>query len=162
MLIRNALKKVQGVSICLIVQMYNETKQNLVYNKQMDLNWYKTLNKSALTPPDWIFGPVWTILYILMFISLWIVIKDGEYLSKIPQIVLFFIQLGLNLLWPQLFFAKHNITMSFIDIVLLVIVLIFTIISFWQVSHLASILLIPYLLWVSFATYLNYKIMVLN
>lgn len=126
------------------------------------LEWYKSLNLPALTPPDWVFAPAWTILYSLMFISIFLVLKDGNIAAKIPQIGLFCIQLGLNLLWPDLFFVRHFIGMALIDIFLLLIVILFTIISFWHISHLAALILIPYFLWVSFATYLNYEIFALN
>jgi len=130
------------------------------------MNWYKSLNRSKLTPPSWVFAPAWTILYITIFISFVVLVKDGttggDINTKIPQLLLFCLQLGLNLVWPKLFFGKHLIGLSLIDILLLWVVIFFTIISFWQVSHLAAILLIPYFLWVSFASYLNYKIFVLN
>ena len=130
--------------------------------KESTLNWYKTLNRSSLTPPDWVFGPAWAILYLTMIISMFLILKDGNFATKIPQIGLFCVQLGLNLLWPDLFFSRHLIGASLIDIALLWVVIVFTIISFAKVSVLAAIIIIPYLLWVSFATYLNYKIFTLN
>lgn len=128
----------------------------------MKLDWYTTLNKSSLTPPDWVFAPAWIILYISMAVSLILVLKDGSIFSRIPQIGLFCIQLGLNLLWPDLFFNRHLIGASLIDIILLWLVIIFTIVSFSKVSIIAAVILLPYLAWVSFAAYLNYKIFILN
>ncbi len=128
----------------------------------MYMDWYNSLNKSSLTPPSWVFGPAWSFLYTTILIAFIVLVKDGNLLLKVPQFVLFFLQLGLNLYWPVLFFQKHLIGASLVDIVLLWVVLLFTIISFWQVSHLAAVILAPYFIWITFATYLNYKIFVLN
>lgn len=135
------------------------------YNKGMkeaNLNWYNSLNRSGLTPPGWVFAPIWTILYLMMFASLILIVKDGYISNKIPQLGLFFIQLGLNLLWPDLFFSRHLAGAALIDIILLWVAILFTIISFTKLSIVAAVLLVPYFLWVSFATYLNYKIFILN
>ena len=128
----------------------------------MDSNWYKSLKQPQLTPPDWIFAPVWTVLYLSMLVSFILMVKDGNISAKISQIGLFMIQLALNLLWPDLFFARHMIFAAMVDIIILLVFIILTIISFWKVSPLAGAILIPYLLWVSFASYLNYQICVLN
>ncbi len=128
----------------------------------MNLNWYATLNKSHLTPPSWVFAPAWTFLYITIIISFLLLIKGGNLHSKILPITFFVIQMILNLIWSPLFFGKHLILASLIDIVLLWVFILLTIISFWQFSKTASLILIPYFLWVSFASYLNYKVFVLN
>lgn len=118
--------------------------------------WYATLNKPLFSPPNSVFGPIWTILYILMGISLYLVWVK----KKIPPV--FWIQLTLNVLWSVIFFALKNPTLAFIEILALWIAIYFTIKSFSRVSKTASNLLIPYLLWVTFATLLNLSIVVLN
>lgn len=130
--------------------------------KETTQTWYKSLKRSRLTPPDWVFAPAWIFLYITILISFILIVKDGHILSKIPRLLIFFIQLGLNILWPKLFFEDHLIKEAMIDIILLWASILLMIISFWNISIFAALILIPYLLWVSFATYLNYKIFVLN
>lgn len=128
----------------------------------MKLDWYNTLNKSPLTPPSWVFGPAWTVLYVMIGLSFFFILREGNLSSKIPQISVFVFQLTLNLMWSKLFFGMHLIKASLVDIIVLWISIILTIILFWQISHTAAFLLIPYLLWVSFASYLNYQIFRLN
>ncbi|MBI2405804.1 tryptophan-rich sensory protein [Candidatus Microgenomates bacterium] len=123
--------------------------------------WYATLNKPIFSPPNWVFAPVWTTLYILMGISLYFVWVSK---SKIKQkvLTLFFIQLGLNALWSILFFGLKNPTLAFIEIVALWITIFLTIKYFYPISKLAAYLLVPYILWVSFASVLNVAIVLLN
>ena len=122
--------------------------------------WYDTIEKPTFNPPDWIFGPVWTILYITMGISLYFIVT-----SKIKNsiaIYFFFTQLILNGLWSILFFGMKNPLLAFIDIIFLVGFVLTTIITSAKVSKVSSIILIPYLFWISFATILNYSILILN
>jgi tryptophan-rich sensory protein len=123
-------------------------------------NWYETIQKPAFNPPNWIFGPVWTILFIMMGIALYLVWTSGK--ANNSALWIFGIQLGLNALWSILFFGLHSPLWAFVDIIVLWFAILATIISFYSVSATASYLLIPYILWVSFATILNWKIMVLN
>ncbi len=119
-------------------------------------NWYVGLIKPPFNPPNWIFGPVWTLLYFLMAISLSIVWnKNGN--KKI-----FFLQLFLNFLWSFVFFYLHNPMLGFIVIVLLWLSILKTIVNFKKISSVAAGLLVPYLLWVSLAALLNLSIVVLN
>lgn len=128
----------------------------------MDLNWYNTLNKPPLTPPAGIFAPVWGIIYILMFLSFFIFMSAKTDKDKKSGAVFFIIQLLLNFSWSPVFFYLHNIKLSFIIITLIIIFLILTINSFYKVSKISAYLLIPYLVWICFATYLNFGIMMLN
>lgn len=128
----------------------------------MDLNWYNTLNKPPLTPPAWIFAPVWGIIYILMFLSFFIFMSAKTDKDKKSGAGFFLIQLLLNFSWSPVFFYLHNIKLSFIIITLIIIFLILTINSFYKVSKISAYLLIPYLVWICFATYLNFGIMMLN
>ncbi len=119
--------------------------------------WYATLPKPALNPPSWVFGPVWTMLYLLMGISLFLVWQQRAKNSKktTPALIIFFTQLLLNTLWSVLFFGLHSPGLALIDIVLLWVAILFTIISFSRISRPAAYLLVPYILWVTFAIYLN-------
>jgi len=121
--------------------------------------WYLTLNKPSFNPPSWIFGPVWTTLYILMGIALYIVWKNKNSGFAIP---VFVIQLVLNSLWSFLFFGMKNIQFAFIEIIFLWVSILLCIILFYRISKPAAYLLVPYILWVSFASVLNYELMRLN
>lgn len=118
--------------------------------------WYATLNKPFFSPPNWIFAPVWTIIYILMGISLYLVWTK----RKVPSV--FWVQLILNALWSITFFGIRNPALALVDIVALWIAIILTIKAFSKTSKLAANLLYPYLAWVSFATVLNLAIVLLN
>ena len=128
--------------------------------------WYKTINKSVLNPPDWIFAPVWTTLYIMIAISGWLVwnkLGDDFYKkASSPQIKIYSLQLLANFIWSIIFFGMQNPKAAFAEILLLLTLIILNIRSFRKISKTASYLLIPYLLWVSFATYLNGTIAILN
>jgi len=125
--------------------------------------WYTTLQKPFFNPPNWIFGPVWTLLYLIMGISLYIVwIAKVEKKAKLQGITFFFIQLALNVLWSILFFGLKSPTAALIGIIFLWLAIFLTIRSFLQISKKAGWLLIPYLVWVSFATILNLSIVILN
>jgi tryptophan-rich sensory protein len=126
-------------------------------------DWYVALEKPAFAPPNWIFGPVWITLYFLMGLSLYIVWKD-ELKSKTRNafFVVFGIQLILNALWSFLFFGLRSPFLGLLDIILLDIMVIVTIIYAKSISKLAMILLIPYLIWIVFASFLNYVIFLVN
>ncbi|MDP2598324.1 MAG: TspO/MBR family protein [Candidatus Liptonbacteria bacterium] len=125
--------------------------------------WYADLQKPALNPPGWIFGPVWTILYLLMGISLFLVWRRGtENKDARTAIVLFAAQLILNAFWTIIFFGLHNPALAFVEIVVLLAAIIWTTVLFYKISRVAGILLLPYILWVSFAAYLNFAIWQLN
>lgn len=118
--------------------------------------WYQTLDKPSFSPPNWVFGSVWTILYILMGISLYLVWTK----RKIPSV--FWIQLILNAIWSIIFFGLKNPTLALVDIIALWIAIVLTIKAFSKINKLAGNLLYPYLAWVSFATVLNLAIVFLN
>ncbi len=128
--------------------------------------WYSGLTKPALNPPGWVFGPVWVILYFLMGISLWLVWSfDGardKTRNKTKALWLFAAQLVLNAIWSPVFFGAHSIGGALAIIALLWAAIVLTIFTFAKVSKTAAWLLVPYILWVSFAVYLNFSIWVLN
>ena len=121
--------------------------------------WYAALAKPPWTPPGWVFGPVWTVLYPLMAVAGWTVWREGR--SRIA-VLLFLLQLALNAAWPWLFFGRHRPDWAFFDIVALTIVLAATIVAFYRVRRRAALLLVPYLAWVVFAGALNFAVWRLN
>ena len=125
--------------------------------------WYAQLQKPAITPPDWVFAPAWTILYIMMAISVFLVWNKGLDHPKVKiAIALFLIQLALNAAWTPMFFGFHLILPALIDIVVLFMAILATLLVFKGISSRASILLIPYLIWVGYAAVLNALIWHLN
>lgn len=120
--------------------------------------WYLSLKKPSWNPPGYVFGPVWTTLYILMGVASWLVWKSK---AREP-LVLYGVQLALNFAWSLLFFNAQSLSWALIDIVALLGVLAATVASFWRVSHLAGYLMMPYLAWVSFATVLTLNLTMTN
>lgn len=125
--------------------------------------WYATLVKPAISPPNWIFGPVWTTLYVLMGTAAWLVWQKGWDTPGVKlALSLYMLQLILNALWSFLFFGMHALGLAFLELVLLWLSIAGTMVLFYALSPLAAVLLIPYLAWVSFAGYLNYLLYTLN
>ena len=125
--------------------------------------WYEALLKPVFNPPDWIFAPVWTLLFILMGISLFLVWRRGwkDILVR-KGVTMFFIQLCFNLLWSYFFFGLHNPHLAFLEIIALWLSIAALMINFYRVDKRAAWLLWPYLAWVSFAAFLNFSILQLN
>jgi len=125
--------------------------------------WYATLAKPALNPPSWIFAPVWTTLYLLMGIAASLVWKKGLERRDVKIALGAFVgQLVLNALWSVIFFGLHDPLWAFIDLVAMWLVIIWTMALFYRISKASMWLLMPYILWVSFAAFLNYSIWALN
>ena len=147
-----------------------------VFTMSSIAGWYAGLVKPALNPPAWVFGPVWTTLYALMGIATWLVWKQwdqGNPSTKLKvkiALAIFGLQLFLNAIWSIIFFGStsltinglNNIGIAFIDIAALWLAIVWTMVVFYKISKPACYLLVPYLLWVSFASYLNYSIWMLN
>ena len=127
-----------------------------------NIDWFDSLNKPFLNPPDWIFTPVWIVLYIMIGISFLLFLKGGITKEKRLPLTFFLIQLALNFAWPAVFFGMQNIILAFVILVFMYLFLVLTIITFFKHSKLSSLLLIPYLFWLSFAGYLNFSFLVLN
>lgn len=128
----------------------------------LNLNWYSALNHPPLTPPSWVFPPAWAGLYTMIFISFVLfALKRTEH-SKISGFVLFFVQLLLNFIWPSIFFYFKNISMAFWVLILLDFAVLLTLIEFYKISKKSAYFLIPYFIWILFATYLNFGFLVLN
>lgn len=127
------------------------------------VNIYNKFNNPPLSPPSWVFPVVWTILYALMGISLYLVWnKNIPCLKKRSAIIFFSLQLILNFIWSPVFFILQNFLLSFIILVFMWILTLGMIISFYKISKPAGILQIPYIIWLSFAAYLNYGVYLLN
>lgn len=125
--------------------------------------WYATLNKPFFSPPNWLFGPVWTLLYFLMGVSFYLIWKQGWKKKKVRGAGMYFLaQLGLNFIWSPIFFGLRSPLMALFVIIALWILIVVTMKKFYPLSKWAAYLLVPYLLWVSFATILNAAIVVLN
>lgn len=127
--------------------------------------WYGALNKTTLTPPNWVFGPVWTLLYILMAMAAYLVWasnhENNRNITK-DAMLLFVGQLVLNALWSILFFGNHLLLTAFIEIIFLLITIIFTTVWFFRISKPAGYLMTPYIAWVSFASILNFLVYLAN
>lgn len=125
-------------------------------------DWYTGLVKPSWNPPNWLFGPVWSALYLLMAISVWLVwLKEGLADAVIP-LVIFLLQLVLNAAWSWLFFGKHEMGIAFLEILFLWAAILACIIVFWNLNPISGVLLVPYILWVTFAAVLNYTLWQLN
>ena len=125
-------------------------------------DWYPTLVKPAWNPPAWLFGPVWTVLYIAMAVAAWLVWRRVGWAGTRLALTLFMVQLTLNAAWSIIFFGLRNPGAAFAEVVVLWAAILGTLVLFWQVSVPAGILFIPYLTWVSFAAVLNFSIWRLN
>jgi benzodiazapine receptor len=126
------------------------------------VSFYDALHKPPATPPPAVFGPAWTILYLLMGIAVWLLWREGLTRLTALALGLFAAQLVLNFAWSLIFFGQHRIGAALIEIAVLWFVILATIIAFWRVRPAAGALLLPYLGWVSFASYLNAGIWRLN
>ncbi|MFT5754255.1 MAG: benzodiazapine receptor [Flavobacterium sp.] len=153
------VKIVITVAICLTVGYLS----SLVTQSSID-TWYPTITKPSFNPPNWIFAPVWTLLFILMGISAGLIWDKLDENKEIVKKGLFFfgVQLGLNAMWSYLFFGLNNLLLASLEIVLLLLIIYETFLIFKKVDKKASYLLIPYMLWVAFATILTITIYFLN
>lgn len=125
--------------------------------------WYAGLNKPFFSPPNWIFGPVWTILYAMMAVAAWLIWEKGQNKKEVQSALLVFLaQLAVNVLWSFLFFAWHSLWGAYLGIIVLWLLILLTIIRFFKLDRTAGWLLVPYILWVSFASFLNLAIAILN
>ena len=123
---------------------------------------YADLVRPDWAPPSAVFGPVWTILYALMGVAAWLVWRVGGFRAARAALTLFLVQLAVNALWSWLFFGWRQGALAFADIVLLWGLIVATLVAFWRIQPLAGALLVPYLLWVSFAAALNHAVWQLN
>jgi len=124
--------------------------------------WYQSLAKPSFNPPAWVFGPVWSVLYLLIGVAAWQVWRTRGFGGARAAMVLFAAQWVLNAAWTGLFFGLESATLGLVDIVALWVVIVAMVVAFFRASVLAGVLILPYLLWVSFATVLNSALWWLN
>lgn len=124
--------------------------------------WYESLTKPPLNPPNWVFGPVWTVLYIMIAGSIFLYLRAPAKQYFTVTVTVLVIHLVLNFVWTPLFFSLHSLSLALLDIILLDLTLICVLILFWKTSWVAGALLIPYFFWVCLATYLSAGFFLLN
>eukprot|EP01120_Amphizonella_sp_Union-15-10_P001928 TRINITY_DN12078_c0_g1_i1.p1 TRINITY_DN12078_c0_g1~~TRINITY_DN12078_c0_g1_i1.p1 ORF type:complete len:163 (+),score=26.09 TRINITY_DN12078_c0_g1_i1:182-670(+) len=124
--------------------------------------WYPNLKKPSWTPPNWIFGPAWSALYLSMGVASWLIWKKGGFEKQTVPLLLYGSQLLTNFLWTPLFFGAHKMGLAMLDILLMDLLTAGCIATFYPVDSTAGLLMVPYLCWITFATFLNYKIWCLN
>jgi len=151
-----------GSKVGLVLWILAALAAGWIGSRFMPGDWYASLAKPSWNPPNTIFGPVWTVLYILMGVSAWLVWRQTGFSGAKGPLTLFIIQLALNALWSYLFFGAHQPMLAFIEIVALAAVILITMLFFWTIRPLAGVLLIPYLAWVLFASALNFQLWQLN
>ena len=124
--------------------------------------WYPTLHKPPFNPPDWVFAPVWTTLYVFIGVAGWRVWRRARWEVTRIALMVFAAQLALNLLWSLVFFGLQQISLALVEIVILLLAIIANTILFWRIDRWAGALFAPYVLWVAFATVLNASLWLLN
>lgn len=154
------MKKICKLIISLVIPFLASAIGSLFTSASVS-TWYLTLNKPFFNPPSWVFSPVWIILFLLMGIALYIIWIDKSK-NKKPAFVVFGVQLFLNVFWSILFFGLQSPLLAFIEIIFLWAAIMITIIYFYAINKSAAWLLIPYILWVSFAAILNFRLYLLN
>ncbi len=156
--ISSTLKLIISISICETVGILSALLSINSHN-----TWFNKLAKPSWNPPAYLFGPVWALLYLFMGIALWLIWKsDAPYLKKTNAICVFFFQLFFNFCWSILFFRFHSPLLALINILIMIVTIVATIFSFAAINKKASWLLLPYIMWVGFATFLNFTIWVMN
>ena len=148
---KNIFKLIIALVVCQLAGLIGS-----LFNMNSIPTWYTTINKPFFNPPNWVFAPVWTTLFVLMGISLYLIWKNKL------AVRFFIIQLILNILWSALFFGLRSPLLAFIEIIVLWIFILLTIIYSYKTSKTAAYLLIPYIAWVTFAAILNFSIVLLN
>jgi len=158
MKIVNILRLIVSILICQLAGFIGS-----IFTTPAIPTWYESLKKPFFNPPNWIFGPVWVSLYLLMGISLFVIWqRRANNLQSKRGLILFFAQLILNAFWSVAFFGLKSPFSGFIIIVLLWVAIFLTIQNFLKISKIAALLLLPYILWVSFAAVLNFSLWILN
>jgi len=154
----NITKLIISILICQLAGVIGS-----VFTAPSITTWYATLEKPSFNPPGWVFAPAWTTLFLLMGIALYIIWNRGLENEKVKlAVIIFAVQLILNILWSILFFGLKFPFLAFLEIILLWLVILVNIVKFYNISKPAGLLLMPYIVWVSFAVILNFFIFRLN
>ena len=156
------LKNILACIFCVVIPLAIGAISGYITSGEINGGWFSSLEKPSFQPPDNLFGPVWSTLYLLMGISLYLVWKSPKTNLRKTALLIFGIQLFLNFWWSILFFSFHLLFISIIDITIMWVLILYMIILFRRTKASAGYLNIPYLLWVSFATVLNISIWILN
>lgn len=160
---KNSFHKKWWIFIACIILVQLAGVLGSIFSVDSIESWYSGLEKPSFNPPNWIFGPVWTALYFMIGISLFLfIIKKGSRKEKRAGYWIFGVQLFLNAIWSIVFFGMHQIFLALIVIILLWISIFLNIPAFFRISKISAYLLVPYWLWVSFASVLNWAIWILN
>jgi translocator protein len=154
----NVIRLIGSIALCQLAGIIGS-----IFTTQSVRTWYPTLTKPSFSPPNWLFAPAWITLYTMMGIALYLVWQKSETteVSKLT-FAMFFVQLILNALWSFIFFGLRSPFWGFVEIMVLWVTIAISLLLFWRVSITAGVLLIPYLLWVSFAATLTFSIWRLN
>jgi len=155
------LNKFLKVLVCLAIPLLVGSVAGLVTSPNIK-EWYQYLEKPVFSPPNWIFGPMWTLLYILMGVGLFLILETEKNKLRDKAVKVFAIQLVFNFVWSFLFFEFRLVGVAFFEILLIWVSVIWMITSFYPINKKAALLQIPYLLWVSFASALNGAVWILN
>ncbi len=150
-----------GLIVFLVICFAAAGVGSAVTTPQID-GWYANLAKPSWNPPNWIFAPVWSTLYVAMAVAAWLVWRQGGIADAKVPLALFSVQLALNTLWSCLFFGLENPGLAFAEVLLLWVAIAATMVTFWFRSRVAGLLFVPYLAWVTFAAFLNFTIWRLN
>ena len=153
----NTLRAIISIGVCLVVGAVSG-----LFTADAIPTWFTTIQKPSWNPPNWLFGPVWTTLYVLMGIAFFLVWRSPNSADKSRAMLIFALQLVLNFFWSFIFFKQQNISGAFIEILFMLAAIVVTIVLFSKVNRTAAWLLAPYLAWVSFASFLNFTIWQLN
>lgn len=153
----NGIKLISSIALCVLLGSVG----GLVTVNEIP-TWYATLNKPSFNPPNWLFGPVWTTLYVLMGIGVYLIWKQPVSKERNKALQVFILQFILNFCWSFIFFGLHATGWALIEMIALLVLILLTILHFAKHSKLAAWLLVPYLAWVSFALLLNAAIWKLN
>lgn len=155
------LNKFLKVLVCLAIPLLVGSVAGLVTSPNIK-EWYQYLEKPVFSPPNWIFGPMWTLLYILMGVGLFLILETEKNKLRDKAVKVFAIQLAFNFVWSFLFFEFRLVGVAFFEILLIWVSVIWMITSFYPINKKAALLQTPYLLWVSFASALNGAVWILN
>lgn len=161
-LLEEIIMKKIAILLLFLILCFSIAGAGAYFTAKSVTTWYVTLKKPCFNPPSWLFGPVWTVLYICISVSGWLIWIEGDRKSVKVLLIVYFIQLFFNGIWTPLFFGLHNPFLAFIDICFLWFSIGIFIYLSWNISIIASILFIPYWCWVSFASILNFTIWRLN
>jgi benzodiazapine receptor len=152
----------RGNTLGLVLWLVASLGAGWVGSRFMPGEWYVSLLKPSWTPPNAVFAPVWTVLYVMMGVAAWLVWRKAGFARASGPLTLFLFQLVLNAFWSYLFFGAHRPLLALFDIVALWVVIVATMVSFWKVVPAAGALLLPYACWVGFASALNLELWRLN